>query len=68
MYLTYLQILRSPLSADLRSPSPQECDSNKDNFDINKYNIDLQLEWKSTLGEWLLYKKTKEKNHILKLA
>ena len=55
--------LRSPLSADLRSPSPQECDSNKDNFDINKYNIDLQPEWKSTLGEWLLYKKQKKKSY-----
>lgn len=55
--------LRLPLTADLRLPSPHECGSNKDNFDIDKYNIDLLPEWKSILGEWLLYKKQKKKSY-----
>jgi len=54
---------RLPLTADLRLPSPHECGNNKDNFDINKYNIDLQPEWIETLNEWLKYKKQKKKNY-----
>lgn len=52
-----------PLTAELRLPSPQNCDSNSNKKDNNNINIDLPQEYLESFNKWIQYKKEKKQKY-----
>lgn len=52
-----------PLTAELRLPSPQNCDNNSNKKDNNNINIDLPQEYLESFNKWMQYKKEKKQKY-----
>lgn len=55
--------LQLPLTAELRLPSPQNCDNNNNKKDNNNINIDLPQEYLESFNKWMQYKKEKKQKY-----